>query len=114
LLNLVQNGLGGTLGLAIGTTFLQYRLTVQGRLLDQQRLSASLSWSEMPTAVRDWVQQAASFGPVGDAQVAEFMQRYLSQQATVAAYQDCFILLTILGLASIFLMLLLRKSEPLH
>ena len=114
LLNLVQNGLGGTLGLAIGTTFLQYRLTVQNRLLDPQRLSASLSWSEMPTAVRAWVQQAASFGPVGDAQVAEFMQHYLNQQATVAAYQDCFILLTILGVASIFLMLLLRKSKPLH
>jgi hypothetical protein len=42
------------------------------------------------------------------------MQRYLNQQATVAAYRDCFILLTILGVASIFLMLLLRKSEPFH
>jgi hypothetical protein len=114
LLNLVQNGLGGTVGLAIGTTFLQYRLTVQSSRLDPRRLSASLSWSEMPTTVRDWVQQAASFGSVGDAQVAAFMQRYLSQQATVAAYRDCFILLTILGLASIFLMLLLRKSESFH
>ncbi len=113
LLNLVQNGLGGTMGLAVGTTFLQRRLTVQNGLLDQQQLSSSLSWSEVLTPVRDWVQQAGSIGSVGEAQVAGLVQRHLSQQATVAAYQDCFILLTISALASACLILLLRKPKAL-
>jgi MFS family permease len=74
LLNLAQNGLGGTLGLAIGTTFLQYRLTVQ------------------------------------DAQVEAMAPDHLSQQAAVAAYQDCFVLLTILGLASLALLIVLLRK----
>ena len=55
MLNLAQNGLGGTVGLALGTTFLQHRL-----------------------ALRD-------------------AQDPLAQQASVAAYQDSFMLLTVLG-----------------
>ncbi len=109
LLNLVQNGLGSTLGLAVGTTFLQRRLTVQSSLLDQQQLSSSLHWGEVTAPVRDWVRQAGAIGPIEDAQVAALMQHHLSQQATVAAYQDCFVLLTVLGVASICLLLLSRK-----
>jgi DHA2 family multidrug resistance protein len=74
LLNLAQNGLGGTLGLAIGTTFLQYRLTAQ------------------------------------EAQVEAMAPDHLSQQAAVAAYQDCFVLLTILGLASLALLIVLLRK----
>jgi hypothetical protein len=74
LLNLAQNGLGGTLGLAIGTTFLQYRLTAQ------------------------------------DAQVEAMAPDDLSQQAAVAAYQDFFVLLTILGLASLALLIVLLRK----
>lgn len=78
LLNLAQNGLGGTLGLAVGTTFLQQRLTVRRGLLGQGLA----------------------------------LEHHLNQQATVAAYQDCFILLTVLGLASLCLMLIiLRKPK---
>jgi EmrB/QacA subfamily drug resistance transporter len=100
LLNLAQNGLGGTLGLAVGTTFLQYRLTVQRGLFEQPLLSGA-GWGEG---------LASSQG--GGAQVAEQVQFHLSQQASVVAYQDCFILLTVLGLASILLMLvILRRPE---
>jgi len=74
LLNLAQNGLGATLGLAMGTTFLQYRLTVQ------------------------------------QVQVQETAQHHLSQQAAVAAYQDCFMLLTVLGLASLALLIILLRK----
>ncbi len=87
LLNLVQNGLGGTLGLAVGTTFLQRRLTVQSALLDQQQLSSSLNWGDILAPVRELVQQSGSTGLSGEAQVAAIVQRHLSQQATVAAYQ---------------------------
>ncbi len=78
LLNLVQNGLGGTVGVAVGTTFLQRRLSVQTSLLDQQQLSSSLDWSDMLAPVRDAVQQAGAIGSAGEAQVAAIVQRHLS------------------------------------
>jgi hypothetical protein len=37
------------------------------------------------------------------------VQGHLEQQATVAAYQDCFMLVTLLCLASMPLVVLLRK-----
>jgi hypothetical protein len=40
------------------------------------------------------------------------LEHPLNQQATVAAYQDCFMLVTVLGLASLGLMLIiLRKPK---
>ncbi len=113
LLNLVQNGLGGTLGLAVGTTFLQRRLTVQSSLLDQQQLSSSLAWGDVMAPVHDWVRQAGATGVVEEAQVTALVQHHLSQQTAVAAYQDCFLLLTVVGVASIGLLFLLRKQKTL-
>jgi DHA2 family multidrug resistance protein len=74
LLNLAQNGLGGTLGLAIGTTFLQYRMTMR------------------------------------EAQMQAMAPHQLDQQAAVAAYQDSFLLLTVLGLASLALLIVLLRK----
>lgn len=109
LLNLMQNGLGNTLGLALVTTVLQRRLTYHSSLLDQQQVFSALSWGEIVTPVRELVQQNGASGPLGEAQVLGLLQRHLEQQATVAAYQDCFMLLAFLGLACMPLVLLLRK-----
>jgi EmrB/QacA subfamily drug resistance transporter len=74
LLNLAQNGLGSTVGLAAVTTFLQHR---QG---------------------------------VYEVNLAASTQPHLIQQATVAAYQDCFRLLVVVGLASLVLLLVLLRK----
>lgn len=111
LLNLVQNGIGGTIGLAIGTTVLQRRLTVHSHLLDQQQLFSSLGWAEILMPVRELVQQGGALGRLGEAQVQALVQRHLSQQATVAAYQDCYMLVMVLCLVSVSLLLLLRKPN---
>jgi DHA2 family multidrug resistance protein len=111
LLNLMQNGLGNTLGLALVTTVLQRRLTYYSSVLDQQQVVSSLSWEEILTPVRTLVQQAGSFGQLGEEQALTLVRRHLAQQATVAAYQDCFMLVTFLCLASMPLVLLLRKPH---
>ncbi len=111
LLNLMQQGLGGTFGLALGTTILQRRLTVHGQLLDQQQLASSLSWAEVLSPVRDLVQQAGSLGLLGESQVRALVHRHWSQQATVAAYQDSFMWVMVLCVASMSMLLLLRKSN---
>ena len=46
LLNLMQNGLGNTLGLAMVTTVLQRRLTYHSSALDQQQAFSALSWGK--------------------------------------------------------------------
>ena len=109
LLNLMQNGLGNTLGLAMVTTVLQRRLMYHSSGLDQQQVFSALSWGEILAPVRALVQQAGAIGPLQDAQVLRLVQDYLEQQATVAAYQDCFMVVTLLCLASMPLVLLLRK-----
>jgi DHA2 family multidrug resistance protein len=111
LLNLMQNGLGNTLGLAMITTVLQRRLTYHSSLLDQQQALSPLSWGEALAPVRELVQQTGATGQLGDLQVLALLQRHLEQQATVAAYQDCFMLVTLLCLASMPLVLLLRQPE---
>jgi DHA2 family multidrug resistance protein len=111
LLNLMQNGLGNTLGLAMVTTVLQRRLASHSSALDQQQLFSALSWGEILAPVREVVRQAGAVGQLAEAQVRTLLQGHLEQQATVAAYQDCFTLVTLLCLASMPLVLLLRKPQ---
>jgi DHA2 family multidrug resistance protein len=110
LLNLMQNGLGNTLGLAMVTTVLQRRLTYHSTALDQQQVSSALSWGEILAPVSEMVRQAGAVGRMGEAQVLTAVQNHLERQATVAAYQDCFTLMTLLCLATMPLVLLLRKA----
>jgi MFS transporter, DHA2 family, multidrug resistance protein len=110
MLNLMQNGFGHTLGLAMVTTVLQRRLTYHSSLLDQQQVVSALNWGEILVPVREVVRQAGATGPLGEAQVLTLVQGHLEQQATIAAYQDCFMLVMLLCLASMPLVLLLRKS----
>lgn len=111
LLYLMQNGLGNTLGLAVITTVLQQRLAYHSSMLDQQQVAAALSWGEVLLPVRALVQQTGSSGTFGESQVLALVQRHLEQQATVAAYQDCFMLITMLALACMPLVLLLRQAR---
>jgi MFS transporter, DHA2 family, multidrug resistance protein len=111
MLNLMQNGLGNTLGLAMATTVLQRRLTYHSDLLNQQQVASALSWGELLVPVREVVRRAGAIGPLEDAQVLALVRGHLDQQASVAAYQDCFMLVMFLCLASMPLVLLLRKSQ---
>jgi DHA2 family multidrug resistance protein len=111
LINLMQNGLGNTLGLAMVTTVLQRRLAYHSSALDQQQALSALGWGDILPPVRELVRQAGTLGQPEDTQVLLLVQQHLEQQATVAAYQDCFMLVTFLCLASMPLVLLLRKAR---
>ena len=109
LLNLMQNGLGNTLGLAMVTTVLARRLTYHHSTLDQHQAFSSLSWGEMLAPVHLLVQQAGTPGQPDDLQVLALVSRHLDQQVSVAAYQDGFMLVTLLSLLSLPLVLLMRR-----
>jgi len=111
LLNLMQNGLGNTLGLAMVTTMLQRRLTYHQSLLGQEQVVSSLGWAEILAPVRELVQRAGALGQLGEEQVLGLLHRHFGQQATVAAYQDCFMLAVLICLMSMPIVLLVRQPK---
>ena len=68
LLNLMQNGLGNTLGLALMTTVLQRRLTYHSSILDQQQTLGALTLGEVLAPVQELVQRAGAVGSLGETQ----------------------------------------------
>ena len=82
-----------------------------GSPVDQQQAFSSLSWGEVLPPVRELVQQSGTTGLLEETQVQMLVQQHLEQQATVAAYQDCFMVVTLLCVASMPTVLLLRKPR---
>ncbi|ETX07883.1 DHA2 family efflux MFS transporter permease subunit [Candidatus Entotheonella palauensis] len=111
LLNLMQNGLGNTLGLAMVTTMLQRRLTYHYHTLGQEQVFSSLGWAEVLAPVRELVRQAGALGQLGEMQVLGLLSRHFGQQATIAAYQDCFMLAVMICLVSMPIVLLVWKPK---
>src|SRR5919198_214141 len=88
LITIVQQGIGGTMSIAVLTTILQQRVAYHTTMLDQQQASSFLSLGEFVSPVRDLVSRAGAIGAAVDAQALDAMRLCLEQQATVAAYQD--------------------------
>jgi hypothetical protein len=80
LINIMQQGIGGTVGLAIITTLLERPTRV----------------GEMLAPVRTLIQQAGDIGALLDLKALALLQRHLVQEATIAAYQDCLTVVTTL------------------
>jgi DHA2 family multidrug resistance protein len=107
----MQNGLGNTLGLAMVTTVLQRRLTYHSGMLGEEQALSALPWREALSPVQEMVRQSGATGLLADMQVLGLVQQHLEQQATVTAYQDCFMVVTLLCLLSLPVVLLLRRAQ---
>lgn len=81
LINIMQQGIGGMGGLAAMTTLLEHSTAYHHAVLEQQQGSSSLAWGEIPAPVR----------------------------VTVAAYQDRFVLVTVLCVVVMPFVLFLRR-----
>lgn len=111
LINILQQGMGGAVGLALMTTVLQQRLSVHTGLLDAQQAASSLSWGEVVVGVQEIVTPAGAIGATADPTVLALIYQHLLQHATVLAYQDCFVLLALMALAVIPLVCFLRQRS---
>jgi MFS transporter, DHA2 family, multidrug resistance protein len=111
LINILQQGIGGTVGLALMITVLQRRMSVHTSLLDQHQAFSSLPWGDVFGRVQDFVTQAGEAGSMVDTTALALVHQHLLQQATLSAYQDCFVLLTIMALAVVPLVFFLRKRQ---
>jgi DHA2 family multidrug resistance protein len=99
LINILQQGMGGAVGLALMTTILQRRVSAHANLLDAQQAFSVLPWEDVFGRVQAVVTQAGEAGPLAETTAQAVVYQHLLQEATVSAYQDCFVLLTIMTLA---------------
>ena len=111
LINLTQQGLGGTISLAVMTTFLQRRTDYHAEMMGQAQVDSSLPWYDVLAPVQQTVQQGGEVGAMAEAQAMALVQRHLSQQAGISAYQDCFMLVVIISLAVMPLIAFLRQRQ---
>lgn len=80
-------------------------------LLDAQQAFSSIPWGDVFVRVQDFVTQAGEVGPVVEAKALALVHQHLLQQATVSAYQDCFVLLTTMALVVMPLVFFLRQRQ---
>jgi hypothetical protein len=92
------------------TTILQQRIVYHSTRLDEQQLYAALHTNEALGPLRDLMARMGEMGMVGDLQATALLRQYLEQQATVLAYQDCFVLMAMLCLVGMPLVLFLRRQ----
>jgi DHA2 family multidrug resistance protein len=111
LINIMQQGIGGTTGIAVMTTFLEHRVIYHTKMLDQQQVLSALDWSEILGPVREFVAGMGAVDALVGLQSLGILQRHLSLEATVTAYQDCFLLMTILCVVVMPLVFFLRRPS---
>ncbi|WP_410971619.1 hypothetical protein, partial [Salmonella sp. SAL4437] len=62
LINIMQQGIGGTVGLAMMTTLLEHHTAYHASMLAQQQVSSSIEWGEILAPVRTLIQHAGDVG----------------------------------------------------
>jgi DHA2 family multidrug resistance protein len=111
LITLMQHGIGGASGLALLTTLLERRTTYHASRLGQQQAVTALDWSEVMAPVHGVLHSAGEVGAMLDLKALAAVYAHLVQQATVAAYQDCFLVLAGLCVVVMPLVLFLRRRS---
>lgn len=111
LINIMQQGIGGTTGIAIMTTFLQGRVLYHTAMLDQQQAVSGVQWSEILQPVQEFVASMGTVESMIGLKSLGLLQHYLLLEATVTAYQDCFLLMTMLSVVVMPLVFFLRRPS---
>ena len=95
LVTLVQSGLAPALALAAMTTVLQQRTTYYSGMLAQEQVASSLPWSDVVGPVRILLHGAGETITTLTNGSLAMLQQHLVQQASLAAYQDYFVLMSL-------------------
>jgi MFS transporter, DHA2 family, multidrug resistance protein len=110
LINIMQQGLGGTAGIAVMSTFLEHRTLYHAQMLDQQQVLSSLPWTHMWAPIRAFLAEAGEAGSMLGLKSLGLVQRQLILESTVTAYQDCFLLMTTLCVVVMPLVFFIRRA----
>ena len=113
IVTLVQSGLAPALALAAMTTVLQQRTTYYSGRLAQEQVASSLPWSDVVAPVRILLHGAGETIATWTNGSLAMLQHHLVQQASLAAYQDYFVLMSLcLVVAPLILTLRPRPQQP--
>lgn len=110
LINIMQQGIGGTTGIAVMATFLEHRTLYHAHMFDQQQALSPLDWSQILTPVREFLAEAGEVGVMLGMKSLGLVQRQLILESTITAYQDCFLLMTALCVVVMPLVLFVRRA----
>jgi MFS transporter, DHA2 family, multidrug resistance protein len=110
LIHIMQQGLGGTTGIAVMATFVERRAIYHANMLDQQQALSPLHWTHMLGPVRAYLAEAGEAGAMLGLKSLGLVQRQLLLESTVMAYQDCFLLMTALCVVVMPLVFFMRRA----
>jgi DHA2 family multidrug resistance protein len=110
LINIMQQGIGGTTGIAVMATFLEHRTSYHASMFDQQQAFSPLHWSQILAPVRELLAEAGEVGTMLGLKSLSLVQRQLILESTVTAYQDCFLLMTALCVVVMPLVFFIRRA----
>jgi MFS transporter, DHA2 family, multidrug resistance protein len=110
LINVMQQGLGGTTGIAIMATFLEHRAIYHAHMFAQQQVLSSLHSSHMWGPVQEFLAEAGEAGAMLGLKSLGLVQRQLLLESTMTAYQDCFLLMTALCVVVMPLVFFIRRA----
>ena len=112
LVTLVQSGLAPALALAAMTTVLQQRTTYYSGMLAQEQVASSLPWFDVVAPVRALLHDAGeTIATLTNGSMA-MLQHHLVQQASVAAYQDYFVLMSLCLVVAPLIVALRPRPQP--
>jgi hypothetical protein len=97
-------------GIAIMATFLEHRTVYHAHMLEQQQAFSSHQWTHILLPVREFLAEAGEAGAVLGLKSLGLVQRQLILEATVTAYQDCFLLMTALCVVVMPLVFFIRRA----
>jgi DHA2 family multidrug resistance protein len=106
----MQQGIGGTVGLAMMTTMLERHTAYHASMLAQQQVSSAIEWGRNFSASTYPDTASGDVGELLDLKTLALLQRHLTQEATIAAYQDCFMVVTALCVVVMPFVLFLRRQ----
>ena len=112
LVSLVQSGLAPALGLAAMTTVLQQRTTYYTGMLAQEQVVSSLPWFDVVTPVRALLRSAGETLVTLTNGSMAMLQQHLTQQASLAAYQDYFLLMSLCVVIVPLIVALRPRPQP--
>jgi MFS transporter, DHA2 family, multidrug resistance protein len=103
---------GGTMGVALTATLMDYREDVHMLILSQRQALYPLGTEVATNAIRGVLMQDGDSGGTLAQKTAAILRQQLSEQAAVAGYHDVFFMFAALTLFSLLPVLLMRGRKP--
>jgi EmrB/QacA subfamily drug resistance transporter len=107
------NGLGGTFGVAACGALLERRQTIHAIAYGEDQLLYPLGTNEASSRLQAFLMESGETGEALRLKTAMTLRNQLMQEASLTAYHDCFLIVSVISFATLIPSLLIRRSLPL-